>query len=576
MKKIVIMLAIALAACGPMTQSSRSKPGDGAVIYQSTVITMDESRTGATAVAVKDGIILDVGDIDDLIEAYPGAVIDETFLRKTILPGFIDPHTHMALSALMYATPMITPWQVADGASYPDRIAFMARLAEIESAATQGVPLVVWGYHDLVHGPLTRADLDAVATTRPLIVWHYSGHDFYLNSAAVAWAKITPDLAARFEGVELDDAGAVSGRVFEDAIPHLMQTLGPVLFDPARVASGVKMFSDRLNAGGVTTIADLGYGLSGFEFESANIRDNWISPEKSGYRLYLAPDRRALEAAFGDKAAETAAKMAAGEEPAPAPVLPQVKFFTDGAFYSQTMRLSDRGYLAGQSKGTNGVWATEPDALLPAIRPYWDAGLGVRIHSNGDAAQIATLNALEALRGTGPDRRFVIEHAGLFSPEEAARAGRLGAAVSAASHYVYHLGALYQPALGAPRGDWISPLATLSAAGVRVSLHSDAPLAPPQPLRAASLHLTRATRGGGVLTPTERLGPQEALEAITTDAAFALGLEAEIGSIAPGKRADFTVLDQNPLTTAGERWGDIPVWGVVLGGEKRPLATVIE
>jgi hypothetical protein len=90
------------------------------------------------------------------------------------------------------------------------------------------------------------------------------------------------------------------------------------------------------------------------------------------------------------------------------------------------------------------------------------------------------------------------------------------------------------------------------------------------------MHLTRATREGGVLTPTERLGPQEALEAITTDAAFALGLEAEIGSIAPGKRADFTVLDQNPLTTAGERWGDIPVWGVVLGGEKRPLATVIE
>jgi hypothetical protein len=576
MKKIVIMLAIALAACGPMTQSSRSKPGDGAVIYQSTVITMDESRTGATAVAVKDGIILDVGDIDDLIEAYPGAAIDETFLRKTILPGFIDPHTHMVLSALMYATPMIPPWQVADGASYPDRIAFMARLAEIESAATQGAPLVVWGYHDLVHGPLTRADLDAVATTRPLIVWHYSGHDFYLNSAAVAWAKITPDLAARFEGVELDDAGAVSGRVFEDAIPHLMQTLGPVLLDPDRVSSGVKMFSDRLNAGGVTTIADLAYGLSGFEFESANIRDNWISPEKSGYRLYLAPDRRALEAAFGDKAAESAAKMAAGEEPAPAPVLPQVKFFTDGAFYSQTMRLSDRGYLEGQSKGTNGVWATEPDALLPAIRPYWDAGLGVRIHSNGDAAQIATLNALEALRGTGPDRRFVIEHAGLFAPEEAARAGRLGAAVSAASHYVYHLGALYQPALGAPRGAWISPLATLSAAGVRVSLHSDAPLAPPQPLRAASMHLTRATREGGVLTPTERLGPQEALEAITTDAAFALGLEAEIGSIAPGKRADFTVLNQNPLTTAGERWGDIPVWGVVLGGEKRPLATVIE
>lgn len=579
MKKSILVVAaaaLAVVSCGKMTKSARVKPGDGAIIYEATVITMDKSRPSATAIAVKDGEIFDVGDVNSLIEAYPGAEIDESFARKTILPGFIDPHIHMALSSLMYATSMATPWPVATAGGmvegYPTREAFLDRLKELDAAAPTGEPLIVYGYHNLVHGDLDRNNLDAVTTTRPLFVWHYSGHDFYLNSAAVSWAKITGDLHEKFEGIDIDAEGKPTGRVYEDAAPYLLQTLGPVLLNPARVKEGIDGFSHLLNSGGVTTVADLGYGIFGLPFEDANIANNWVSPEHSGYRLYLVPEHRAFERAFGDKRVETILGMASGEIPTPAPVLAQVKFFTDAAFYSQTMRLSDPGYLEGQSKGTKGLWVLQPDIIADTIRPYWTAGLDVRIHSNGDDAQDATLKALEILRADRADGRYVIEHAGLFSPDEVTRAGDLHAIISAASHYVYYLGEAYQPALGEERGQWITPLASLSAAGAPVTLHSDAPLAPPLPLRAASVHLTRATREGGVLTPSEKLSPQEALEAITIDAAYALGLESEVGSIEPGKRADFTVLDANPLATAGEAWGDIPVWGVVLGGEKRPAA----
>lgn len=584
MKKTAIVLAALAAlaaACGRMEKSSRARPGDGAVIYPATVITMDPGRPTATAVAVKDGRIIAVGDLDELVEGYSGAAVDETFGRLTILPGFIDPHVHMALSSLMYATPMVPPWEIeAAGAAvpgYPDRIAFLARLSDLEAAAPPGAPLLVWGYHDLVHGPLTRADLDAVSTTRPLLIWHYSGHDLYLNSPALAAAKITAAVARKTPGVAVGAAGEPTGRVFEGGAALAFGAFAPTLLDPARVAEGMTAFSALLRKGGVTTVADLAYGAFGLDFENANIANNWASPEQSGYRLYLVPDHRAFLAAFSDKRVAAVKDMIEGARAVPAPVLPQVKFFTDGAFYSQTMRLSDPGYLGGQSKGTKGVFATPPADLAEAMRPYWDAGLGVRIHSNGDAAQDATLDALETLRATGAaedalKRRFVIDHAALFSPEDVRRAGVLGAAVSAASHYVFYLGEAYQPLLGEARGARLTPLASLSAAGVRVSLHSDAPLAPPLPLRAASVHLTRATREGGVLTPEERLSPQEALEAITIDAAYALGLENEIGSIAAGKRADFTVLEQNPMATAGDQWGSIPVWGVVLAGEKRPRA----
>jgi len=81
---------VSLTACGKMTKSSRARPGDGAVIFQSAILTMDPRRPTAEAVVVKDGLIVDVGAVDDLVQAYPGATFDERFLRRTLLPMFID------------------------------------------------------------------------------------------------------------------------------------------------------------------------------------------------------------------------------------------------------------------------------------------------------------------------------------------------------------------------------------------------------------------------------------------------------------------------------------------------------
>lgn len=570
----ILALAI-LAGCSPGAHTGDA--GDGATLYLSqTLVTMDAGGViEAGGVAVRDGKILAVGDAAKLKAAWPSATIDDTFADKVIVPGLIDPHVHMGLSSLQYATPLTPPWPMAtpDGMvrGLPDRDAFFTRLSEIVAEAPEGEPLIVYGFHDLVHGGLTRHDLDAVTTSRPLIVWHYSSHDFYLNSKALDWAEVTPALHDQFEGVDLDADGALTGRIYEDAIPALMHHIGPILLAPERLQRGLNGFSELLRAGGVTTVADLGYGIFGLPLEDANIAYNWKSIEHSGYRLYLVPEHRAFLAAFGDDRVQVIEDMLSGERSTPAPLLRQVKFFTDAAFYSQTMRVSEPGYLAGQSAGTQGLWVMQPDEIVPTIRPYWDAGLDVRIHSNGDAAQTASLAALRELRDSAPTQKFIFEHAGLFSPQQIVDAAQLGAGISAASHYVFYLGQAYQAPLGGERGQWILPLASLSAANVPVTLHSDAPLAPPLPLRAASVHMLRSTREGAVLTPTEKLSPLEALEAITIDAAYALGLEGQLGSLEAGKVADFTILSANPLDTAALDWPQIEVWGVVLGGEKRPL-----
>lgn len=575
-RSVISVLVLAMTACSNDAVEPAPAQGENAVIYSAeTVVTMVGAQV-AEAVAVREGEIVAVGSLAQLQADLPGAELDSTFADMTILPGLIDPHVHMGLSSLQYATPLTPPWPMATPEGMvrglPTRDAFFARLTEIEAEAPASEPLIVYGFHNLVHGDLTRQDLDGVTTDRPLVIWHYSSHDFYLNSAGLDWAGIDASLHEQFEGVDLDSDGALTGRIYEDAIPALMASIGPILLAPDRLQQGLSGFSSLLRAGGVTTVADLGYGIFTLPLENANISANWRSMDHSGYRLYLVPEHRAFQHAFGDARIETVLGMVAGDIEAPAPVLPQVKFFTDAAFYSQTMRVSEPGYLSGQSEGTQGLWVLKPDEIAPTIQPYWDAGLAVRIHSNGDAAQTATLDALEELRPSAPDRAFIFEHAGLFSPEQVARAADLGAGISAASHYVFYLGQAYQSPLGPDRGDWILPLASLSEAGVPVTLHSDAPLAPPLPLRAASVHMLRSTREGETLTPSEKLSAVEALESITIDAAYALGLEDEIGSIEPGKRADFTILGANPLETPGDAWPDIAVWGVVLEGEKRGLS----
>ncbi len=571
----IAALGLIVSAC---TGGQEEAPaGRDVTLYPAaSVITMTDEGDVAEAVAVSGGRVVAVGDLDALEGQYPAAATDETFKDLTIVPGLIDPHAHVVLGAMLYSFPLVAPWPMATpdgmqpGHGSPE--AFLQAVADVVAADTGEGPVVVYGYHNLVHGDLTRQVLDGITTGRPLIVWHYSGHDFYLNSKAIETAGFTPAMAEQYHGVDLDRQGELTGRIYEDAAFTVLAAYHETFMSPAHLRDGFEAYATILRKSGVTTTAELAYGIFGRPMEDGVIRSTWQNETAAGFRLYLVPEFRAMQREFGEGRVQAVLDMAEGKMATPAPALPRVKFFTDAAYYSQTMRLSPPGYLTGQSRGSEGLWVIAPDQIVPTLQPYWDAGLGVNIHSNGDAAQSATLAALEALReGDGPDNSFTIEHGGLFSPDQVAKAGELNAQLSAASHYVYYMAGAYQGPLGGTRGQWISPLGALTQAGVPVALHSDAPLAPPVPMLAAGVHITRETREGTTYEAGMALSPYEALEAITLDAARVLGLEDQMGSIEPGKVADFTILGANPLETAGEDWDEIPVWGTVLAGEKRPI-----
>ncbi len=571
---VLPLLCLGLLGCRENEPVEQTQ--SGAVIYAGAdILTMAGNDVRPEAVVVRDGRIAGVGALEVLVAANPDAIVDNTFAGKTLLPGLIDPHMHVLLGAMMYGQAFAPPWPMAmpgDAmAGYQGRDAFLARVAEIVAdAPPDGSPIIVYGYHNLVQGNLDRRDLDRIVSDRPLLVWHYSGHDFYLNSAALTAIGATPETLESFHGVGYLVDGSLNGRIYEDAAFLVVDKMSDALFGQEVLQRGIDKYFEIMRQSGITTAADLGYGIFGRALENQIISMVW-APERTGFNLYLVPEYRAMRREFGDDAPQAILELVSGERPAPARVLPSVKFFTDAAYYSQTMRLSPPGYLAGQSEGTSGLWVTEPDALVPTLQPIVDAGLGIHIHSNGDAAQAATLAALANLRATGFTGKFVIEHGGLFSPEQAVLAGRLNAMVSVASHYVHYMSTIYAEPLGHARADWITPVGSLSRAGSIIALHSDAPLAPPDPLRAGSVHMTRETREGGIYVASEALTPQQALEAVTINAAYILGLEQEIGTIEAGKRADFTILEANPLELAAQDWPAIGVWGVVLNGRKAPL-----
>ena len=138
----------------------------------------------------------------------------------------------------------------------------------------------------------SRQDLDSITKERPLFIWHYSGHDFYLNSAAIELAKLTPALAKQFHGVDLDDSGALTGRIYEDAALALFSAVGPILLAPDHIAKGFAGYEALLTQAGVTTVAEMGYGIFGLQMED-NFLNNFYT-DNEPYRLYLVPEHRAF------------------------------------------------------------------------------------------------------------------------------------------------------------------------------------------------------------------------------------------------------------------------------------------
>jgi hypothetical protein len=191
------------------------------------------------------------------------------------------------------------------------------------------------------------------------------------------------------------------------------------------------------------------------------------------------------------------------------------------------------------------------------------------VHAQGDRATREVLDTFERVLKNSPNKvhRHRIEHSALMEKDEISRAADLGISISFHMNHVKYYGQrLRDEIIGYERSQYLMPARTAQEAGIRISLHADSPMFPPNPLDLVQTAVTRMAVTGEVINEPEKLDLKDALRAVTIDAAWQLGIDDQIGSLEIGKLADFTILGQDPFHVNPNQLNAIPIIDTWLSG----------
>ena len=544
------------------------------------IITMNPMQPEATHVAVRDGRILGVGT-QEALAAWGDYTLDERFADKVLMPGLIEGHCHLKEGSV-WDMPYLGWFDRRDpqGRVWPglrSMEAVVARLVEIDARmAADGVaptePLIAWGFDPIYFGGerMTTVHLDRASATRPIVIAHANGHLMNVNSTMLRLAEITRDNevegVVRFIGGPHD--GEPNGELQEPAAMFLvLRKIGNAgLLAPMTVA-GVRSFARLACMQGVTTATDLVNPLTAVDCE---VLETALADDDCGIRIL--PAFRAFQGTHG---------AAAGAEHVRA-LIPRntdklryglVKMMLDGSIQGFSARLRWPGHFNG---APNGIWVMAPSQYEADFETYHRAGLLIHTHTNGDEASLAAIDAVGRVLERAPrlDHRHTLQHGQMIDAPMFRRMAALGLCANLFANHLWYWGDQhYEMTMGPDRANRLDACGSALAAGVALAIHSDAPVTPLGPLFTAWCAVNRVTPKGRVLGESERLTVPQALHAITLGAAWTLKLDHETGSIECGKRADFCVLEDDPLAVAPAALKDVRVWGTVLSGRVHPAAT---
>ena len=537
------------------------------IYYGGDILTMaSDTAHYAQAVAVLNEKILFVGKKEQVLLHQNDETVMVDLQGNTMMPGFIEPHLHPSIAAIMLPNEIIAPydWVLPDETkigvqghdNYIDRIT-----TSIEENAQSDNVYFIWGYHQLWHGELSRDILNRIAPDQPVAIIHRSFHEIYLNDAAIA--------AIGIEEKDFLDNPQVdwkAGHFYEGGWLALVPRMASNLLDLKRYLKGLSIMSQLVVQNGITTIAEPGFPSANFEAEYALLK---VEMDKQPpYSVYLIPNGTQLYRMKGGNKEALAFTRTLNEKYNTDNIkfLPnQIKLFSDGAIYSQLMQMKN-----GYTDGHDGEWMTPPDLLEDQLSLYWDNDYKIHVHSNGDLGiqQVLDFNSADQKRNPRSDHRLTLHHMGYFTDAQAQQVADLGMDASVNPYYLWALADKYSEiGLGKERGENLVRINSLAEKNVPISFHSDFSMAPMEPLTLAWTAVNRVTSQGSKFSQDQRVDVYTALQAITINAARVLNLENEIGSIEVGKTANFVLLDENPLQIDPIMLKDIKVLGTVYRGE---------
>jgi predicted amidohydrolase YtcJ len=506
------------------------------------VLPVDAGFSAHEALAISGNRILAVGSREDVLAAAGRGAKAIDLDGRVVLPGFIEPHMHFALMAGLGNLEDVGPFQRATFESALEALQAIAAGSGADDwvMARQFDPILLDPPRDL-----TTRDLDPVIPDRPVFVLNASGHIAYVNSKALAMAGISRDSE--------DPPGGEFGR-YEDGMPNGVlygqaAFMGIMLQNQAivhRMQSGFveagREVGDQAAALGITTLCDQATGgLAG-------------PAELESYRaMYDGGRMRARIRAYAYS--EQPGWDEAGVKPFDGDALMRVagwKIVTDGSNQGFTGRQRTPYY----TRDTVGIFYVEPDALREMAVDRTRRGWPLSLHGNGDAAIDSILDAVEAARADGVDVRTLrcrIEHCSILHDDQIRRMKALGMVPSFLINHVHYWGhVMRDQVFGPEKVQLLDRCGAVQNAGLNWVMHTDAPVSP-----LGSLHKIRVAvardlwkEPDTVLAPDERVSVEDAIRAVTRNAAWACHSENEIGSLEPGKLADLVVLEDDPRAVA--------------------------
>ncbi len=518
--------------------------GDRPTLYRARHVHTPPVHPASDALLVRDGVILAAGP-HDALDALAGHDVQRVDMRPcTILPGLVDSHCHLA--QLGYLADAVD----VSAAAAPD-IATM-QLVLSEARADPSGWIVGRGYVDYAireqRSP-TRQDLDVAVGDTPCVVYHASLHVCVVNSAGLAALGIDETRVDEERGAfGRDRSGRLDGRLVEGSMFDVFAAaISSRLGDdgPSMVAAATQ----HLAALGITSCVDANTTIDELSALTTAALSGQLSVRVGMLCRYEDLD----DIVSGERFRRLPDKML---------TIAGAKVFADGGMSSRTAAV-EPPYVSPM--GERGMLLLDEAALIAAARHCASLGIGLGVHAQGERAIAATIRAFRATDDGGPMLRR-IEHGGALTPRLRAEAQGLGLIVASQPAFLSALGDGFMDAFGPERGAELYPFRSILDHAIQLVFGSDAPVVSASPWLGMRDAVLRTTAGGRSIGPAHALSMTEALTAYSLAAKHSGIPTADVGSLEAGQRADFVVVDRDPVHTIPADLLDLRVIQTVVAG----------
>ncbi|MBT5719371.1 MAG: amidohydrolase [Gammaproteobacteria bacterium] len=548
LSRVLIANAVLLLALGGTTGSAQQAD---LIFAGEHIITMDGSN--AAAVAVRGDRIVASGSRADVFQLNGAGTRVIELGEQALLPGFIDAHGHFS-GVSRYADLLDLSSPPVGGITSVEDIVQALRLRIEQQHIPAGELVFGFGYDDslLAEGRHpNRDDLDRASTNHPIVVRHVSGHLLAANSMALEAAGISgttqnPDGGIIRRRAGTNEPDGVMEETAMGAFPGSGANMGPEKLSQLR-REAIDIYAGY----GITTIQDANISSAYADLLREEAIAEPYAVDIVAFIMANPLSDEELQAVSHDQTYTGGFRVGG------------VKFTLDGSPQGRTAWMS-QPYTQGppgQSADYVAYPSYSPEAYKARMPDLLARGVPVLAHANGDAAiQLMIDGIAEAVAGEDlPDHRSVAIHAQLARPDQLLRFKELGIVPSYYSVHPYFWGDWHRLSFGEERASFISPVKATVELGIPYTVHNDSPVVPPDIMRLISITVNRQTRSGYVLGPDQRASVVEAIYAVTQGASYQYFEEDEKGSITVGKRADFVILEQNPLLVDPQELGDIAI-----------------